>query len=58
MMPEVKSAADIDAAIRLVLELAFQNTTDRFDNPERFNRELAAIKLVERTFTKSGELTW
>jgi hypothetical protein len=58
MQTKVKDASDIDAAIELVLELAFQNTTDRYDNPSRYRAEMAALKLVRETFTKSGEQSW
>jgi len=58
MLTKVKNAADIDAALQLVLELAFQNTTDRYDNPSRYRAEMAALKLVRDTFTKSGEQSW
>jgi hypothetical protein len=47
---------DIDAALDLVIELAFQNTTDRYDNPGEYRRQSAAIKLVKDTFTRGGEL--
>lgn len=49
-------ADDIDAALELVCELAFQNTCDRYENPTRYRAEMAAINLVKETFTKSGEL--
>lgn len=60
MLLKIKPTAsdEIDAAIELVLELAFQNTTDRYDNPARYKREMDAIKLVRETFTKSGERKW
>jgi hypothetical protein len=58
MQTKIKDASDIDAAIELVLELAFQNTTDRYDNPRRYRAEMAALKLVRETFTKSGEQPW
>jgi hypothetical protein len=58
MQTKIKDASDIDAAIELVLELAFQNTTDRYDNPSRYRAEMAALKLVRETFTKSGEQQW
>ena len=45
---------DIDAALDLVIELAFQNTTDRYDNPSEYRRQSAAIKLVQDTFSRSG----
>jgi hypothetical protein len=47
---------DIDAALDLVIELAFQNTIDRFDNPGEYRRQMAAIKLVKDTFSRAGEL--
>lgn len=45
-------ADDIDAALDLVIELAFQNTVDRFDNPSEYRRQMAAIKLVRETFRR------
>lgn len=51
-----KRDSDLDAALELVLQLAFQNTTDRFENPGRYREELAAIELVEQTFSITGEL--
>jgi len=48
-------ADDIDAALELVTELAFQNTTDRYDNPGEYRRQIAAIKLVKETFNRNGE---
>jgi hypothetical protein len=49
-------ADDIDAALELVIELAFQNTVDRLDNPSRYRAEMAAIQLVRETFGRAGEL--
>lgn len=49
------TAGDIDAALELVMSLAFQNTTDRHDNPREYRRQMAALKLVRETFSKSGE---
>ena len=46
---------EIGAALDLVIELAFQNVVDKFDNPKEYRRQMAAIKLVKETFTKSGE---
>ena len=46
------SKLTINDAIWLVLELAVQGAADRFDNPTRYRREMAAIKLVRDTFTK------
>jgi hypothetical protein len=46
---------DIDAALELVTELAFQNTCDRYDNPGEYRRQMAAIKLVKETFNRGGE---
>lgn len=46
---------DINEAIGMVLDLAFQGATDRYDNPTRYRREMAAIRLVKETF-QSGEL--
>jgi hypothetical protein len=48
-------ADDIDAALDLVTELAFQNTCDRYDNPAEYRRQMAAIKLVKETFTRTGD---
>ena len=45
---------DIDAALQLVIELAFQNTIDRFDNPAEYRRQMKAIDLVKETFSRSG----
>ena len=47
---------DIDAALDLVIDLAFQNTIDRYDNPSEYRRQKAAIELVKETFTKNGDL--
>lgn len=47
-------ADDLDAAIELVLDLAFQNIVDRFDNPGEYRRQMAAYKLVRETFSKTG----
>lgn len=46
---------DIDDAINLVIDLAFQNTIDRRDNPGEYRRQMAAIRLVEETFQRNGE---
>ena len=46
---------DIDEALQLVIELAFQNTIDRFENPSEYRRQMAAIKLVEETFNRNGD---
>ena len=46
---------DIDAAIELILDLAFQNVVDRFDNPSEYRRQMAAYKLVQETFCINGE---
>ena len=48
-------ADDIDDALELILDLAFQNIVDRFDNPKEYRRQLAAYKLVKDTFNKSGD---
>lgn len=60
MLLKIKPTAadEIDAALELVLDLAFQNTTDRYDNPARYRKEMAAINLVRDTFTRSGERKW
>lgn len=47
---------DLDEALELVLQLAFQNTTDRRENPSEYRRQMAAIELVEETFSITGEL--
>lgn len=47
-------ADDIDAALELVIELAEQNVIDKFDNPSEYRRQMAALKLVRETFSKSG----
>ena len=46
---------DIDAAVELVLDLAFQNIVDRFDNPSEYRRQMAAYKLVMETLCINGE---
>ena len=48
-------ADDIEAALELVIDLAFQNTIDRFDNPKEYRRQTAALRLVEETFIKNGD---
>lgn len=54
-MLKIKPSRDdeLDAALELVCELAFQNTTDRYDNPSRYRREMAAINLVKETFRRA-----
>lgn len=47
-------ADDIDGALELVIELAEQNVIDRYDNPSEYRRQMAALKLVRETFSKSG----
>jgi hypothetical protein len=46
-------ADDIDAALKLVIELAVQGVCDRIDNPTRYRHEMAAIELVQDTFTRA-----
>ena len=48
-------ADDIDAAIELILDLAFQNIADRLDNPSEYRRQMAAYKLVKSTFSRNGD---
>jgi hypothetical protein len=48
------AADDIDAALELVIDLAFQNTVDRYDNPNEYRRQMRAIRLVEETFIRDG----
>ena len=49
-MPRPKRDRDLDAALELVVQLAFQNTVDRYDNPAEYRRQIEAIELVEETF--------
>lgn len=44
----------IDAALELVIDLAEQGMTDRYENPTRYRREAAALKLVRETFNRGG----
>lgn len=55
-MQRPKRDNDLDEALELVLLLAFQNTTDRLENPGEYRRQMAAIELVEQTFSITGEL--
>ena len=55
-MPRPKRDRDLDAALELVVQLAFQNTVDRYDNPAEYRRQIEAIELVEETFSITGEL--
>ena len=57
MMLKIKPsrADDIDDALELVLELAFQNIVDKYENPKEYRRQIAAYKLVKDTFNKSGD---
>lgn len=48
-------ADDIDAALELTIDLAFQNVVDKYDNPAEYRRQMAAIRLVQETFTRSGD---
>ena len=47
---------DIDAALELVIEMAFQGAVDRYDNPRDYKRQMEALRLVRETFCRSGEL--
>lgn len=49
------AADDIDAALELVIDLAFQGIVDKLDNPKEYRRQMAAVKLVKATFSKGGE---
>jgi hypothetical protein len=49
------AADDIDAALELVIDLAFQNTIDKYENPSEYRRQIAAIRLVEETFIRNGD---
>ena len=53
--PKPARADDIDAAIELVLNLAYQNLADRLDNPSEYRRQLAAYELVHDTFSRNGD---
>lgn len=57
MLVKIKPTAsdEIDAAIELVCDMAFQNTTDRYDNPSRYKREIDAINLVRETFLRRAK---
>jgi hypothetical protein len=46
---------DIEIALELVLDLAFQNIIDKFDNPREYHRQMAAYKLVKQTFSRTGD---
>ena len=50
-----KADHDIDAALELVLSLAYQNMTDRLDNPSEYLRQMRAYELVCETFNRTGE---
>lgn len=50
-----RTANELGDAIELVLDLAFQNTVDKFDNPNEYRRQRAAIRLIEQTFSRTGE---
>lgn len=41
---------ELNAALGLVVELAFQNITDRLDNPREYRRQMQAVRLVQETF--------
>lgn len=53
--PGFITGTDISEAIELTLDLAFQNVVDKFDNPAEYRRQMAALRLVEATFGKTGE---
>lgn len=57
-MLKIKPTAndEIDAALEIVMDMAFQGAVDRYDNPRDYRRQMAALKLVRETFSKSGEL--
>lgn len=55
-MPRPERDRDLDAALELVVQLAFQNTVDRYDNPTEYRRQMKAIELIEETFSVTGEL--
>ena len=46
---------DIDAALETVLDLAFQGTVDKYDNPKEYRRQMACINLVGETFLRTGD---
>jgi hypothetical protein len=46
---------DIDAALELVIDLAFQNVVDKYDNPREYRRQMEALKLVRETFCRKGD---
>ena len=47
---------DIDEALEIVLDLAFQGVNDKYDNPKAYRRQMEAIRLVREIFCRSGEL--
>lgn len=47
---------ELDDAFEIVLDLAFQNIVDKFDNPTQYRKQMAAYKLIRNTFTREGEL--
>ena len=47
---------DIDAALELVMDMAFQGAVDKYDNPRDYQRQMKALKLVRETFSRAGEL--
>lgn len=49
-------ADDIDGALQMVMDMAFQGAVDMYDNPSEYRRQMAALKLVRATFSKGGEL--
>ncbi|HEY2245688.1 MAG TPA: hypothetical protein VGH47_15970 [Xanthobacteraceae bacterium] len=55
-MSKQPQSHDIEAALQIVIELAFQNTIDRLENPTRYRQEMAAIDLVRDTFSRAGQL--
>jgi hypothetical protein len=50
-----KKIDTIEDALELVIDLASQNVIDKFDNPSEYRRQSAALKLVQETFSKSGD---
>lgn len=47
---------DIDAALEMVIDMAFQGAVDKYDNPTEYRKQMAAIRLIKETFCRSGEL--
>ena len=47
---------NIDEALEIVLDLAFQGVNDKYDNPRAYKRQMDAIRMIRETFCRSGEL--